>query len=309
MEWHTTVLADADILQKCALANNFFENNYSTINSILYEQKYSSQISVCDGWIYEKYLAGGKIYFGFPHNIEGDNSEIKNALENILEDARTSNCECVFGNITPDEKEILCKLYASPKIEAAPELGDYIYLTENLANLPGKKFSKKRNHIHQFVKKYPEYRFEILGLDNLESAMQVEEKWFIESSERVEQKDFSEDLQIERAIIKNALDNFEYFSRVCGMSGGIVFVQDFPVAFCLSSRLSPDVTDIHFEKCLSAFAKDGGYAVINNEFAKTISTKYINREEDLGVEGLRKAKLSYYPEKILDKYNVGLVTI
>lgn len=308
MIWHTTLLADAELLQKCAFANNFFENNYSAVNSILYEKKYSSQLSVCDGWIYEKYFADGKTYFGFPHNIDGDNSEIKNALENILDDARTSDCECVFGNINSDEKEILCKLYGSPKIDAAPELGDYIYLTENLANLPGKKFSKKRNHVHQFIKKYPEYRFELLGPDNLESVMRVEEKWLLESGERDGVKSFSEDLQTERAIIKNALDSFDCFSKYCGMSGGIVFVQDYPVAFCISSRLSPDVTDIHFEKCLSSFAKDGGYAIINNEFAKTLSTKYINREEDLGVEGLRKAKLSYYPEKVLDKYNVVLVT-
>ena len=114
------------------------------------------------------------------------------------------------------------------------------------------------------------------------------------------------DLKQEREIINNALNNFEAFSAQAQMRGGILFVKKQPVAFCLSSLLSPLITDIHFEKCLANFAKDGGYAVINNEFAKTISTKYTNREEDLGLEGLRKAKLSYYPEIILEKFDVKI---
>ena len=117
---------------------------------------------------------------------------------------------------------------------------------------------------------------------------------------------FCQDLHQEQVIIKNALDNFAYFSKHADMKGGILFVENEPVAFCLSSTLSDSVTDIHFEKCLADFAKDGGYAVINNEYAKTISTKYINREEDLGIEGLRKAKRSYYPEIILEKFDVEI---
>ena len=87
------------------------------------------------------------------------------------------------------------------------------------------------------------------------------------------------------------------------MRGGILFVKNQAVAFCLSSLLSPLVTDIHFEKCLRDAASVGGYAVINHSFIKNYgSYHYINREEDLGIEGLRKAKLSYKPEIILKKY-------
>lgn len=72
----------------------------------------------------------------------------------------------------------------------------------------------------------------------------------------------------------------------------------------LASAINNTTVDIHFEKAISEYAKNGAYAVINQEFAKTLSQtfKYINREEDLGIEGLRKAKLSYYPAKILEKW-------
>ena len=112
-----------------------------------------------------------------------------------------------------------------------------------------------------------------------------------------------DDLKIEKEIIFSALENFERFEKVCGMTGGLLYVDDKPAAFCVASRLSAAVTDVHFEKCLFEYARDGGYAVINNEFSKSVKTEFINREEDLGIEGLRKAKLSYYPEEILEKYN------
>ena len=173
-----------------------------------------------------------------------------------------------------------------------------------MADLPGKKYSKKRNHINQFKNKYSDYKFEPLCLENLELARGIEEKWLEESAAYAQETGGLSDLQAEREIIFRALDNFEVFSKVCGMTGGILFVEGVPAAFCVASLLSQNVTDVHFEKCLSAYGRDGGYAMINNQFAKIARTEFLNREEDLGIEGLRKAKLSYYPERVLEKFSV-----
>ena len=169
-----------------------------------------------------------------------------------------------------------------------------------------KKFSKKRNHINQFVRKYGEIDFRPLDERNLDLAFSVEERWLSEAEQMEKSGAGSEagDLQVEKEIIKSALENFKSLASACSMTGGILFVCSEPAAFCIASSISRNVVDVHFEKCLSPFAKDGGYAVINNQFSKSVRAQYINREEDLGLEGLRKAKLSYYPDIILQKYNV-----
>ena len=105
----------------------------------------------------------------------------------------------------------------------------------------------------------------------------------------------------ELEVIKEALENFEEFK----MNGAILYVENRPVAMTLGSEISERVFDVNFEKALREY--DGAYAVINNEFAKTLTRyEYINREEDMGIEGLRKAKLSYNPIIILDRYNAEL---
>jgi len=299
MDWHTATIEELELLQKTSVNNGVFANNYSAVNSILYAKKYDSQIAVQDGWIFEKYYASGETAYAFPHRMDGKTDGAREALSLLLEDAKENNRLCVFRNITTEEKELLLANFTASKIEEAPDLSDYIYNQEDLAGLPGSKYSKKRNHINQFRKKYPEFRLELITPDNFKTVCALEKKWFSESSESL-------DLQQEAEIICAALQNYEEFALKAGMKGGILFVGDEPAAFCLSSTLSPDVTDIHFEKCLSDFARDGGYAVINNEYAKTITTRYINREEDLGIEGLRKAKRSYYPEILLPKFNVTL---
>ena len=299
MDWHTATIEELELLQKTSVNNGVFANNYSAVNSILYAKKYDSQIAVQDGWIFEKYYASGETAYAFPHRADGKTDGAREALSLLIEDAKENNRPCIFRNITTEEKELLLANFTASKIEEAPDLSDYIYNQEDLAGLPGSKYSKKRNHINQFRKKYPEFRLELITPDNFKTVCALEKKWFSESSESL-------DLQQEAEIICAALQNYEEFALKAGMKGGILFVADEPAAFCLSSTLSPDVTDIHFEKCLSDFARDGGYAVINNEYAKTITTRYINREEDLGIEGLRKAKRSYYPEILLPKFNVTL---
>ena len=304
MEWMPTSLSNLESLQKCALSGDFFANNYSAVNSVLYEKKFHSLIAVDDGWIFEKFFDEGKTHYSFPHAIDGNTSDIKSAVQKIVKDGKQAEKEISFSNITLSEKDSLLEIFPSAKITPTPESGDYIYRTENLSNLAGKKLSRKRNHIHQFQNKFPDFHFELLSEKNLSSVREIEEKWLDENLEDAKSNGTVSDLQVEKEIIFFALENFSLFSKICGMSGGLLFAEGNPVAFCISSILSRNVSDVHFEKSISSYAKDGAYAVINNEFSKSVTTEFINREEDLGIEGLRRAKLSYYPEMVLEKFSV-----
>ena len=321
-EWHRASLEDFDFIHQCACSNNLTANNYSAVNSILYTKKYDSLIAIHDGWFYEKYSEGGKTFFSFPHNANGDKTNVASALGKLAAEAASSGHDFVIRNMTEDEKELVLQIFPRAEIKEEPGLCDYIYLAEKLASLSGKKLSRKRNHIHQFGRKYADFRYEPLSVANIEAVRLVESKWLAENTVGAEPVDamadrehdsargavnsFTADLLIELEIINRALGNFDFFVRKAGMTGGVLFVCDEPVAFCIASTLSPLVTDVHFEKCIAPFATDGGYAVINNEFAKTVMTRYINREEDLGLEGLRKAKLSYYPEIVLGKFTARI---
>lgn len=181
---------------------------------------------------------------------------------------------------------------------------DYLYLQENLAQLQGQKYQKKKNHVLHFLKTY-DNRWNFLHFDKStvndkikQQILLVEEKWFSERNG----SEFPE-LITEKNIISNAVKNFE----ILNMSGGILFIDNKPVAMTLASPVSSSVLDIHFEKSLAEPAKNGAYAAINQFFAqKCTEYKYLNREEDLGIPGLRKAKLSYKPDIILDKFSGNL---
>lgn len=303
MDWKTPALTDLETLQKCAVNNDFFANVYGAVNCVLYAKKFSAQIAEEGGWLYLKLYENKEPRFFFPHKIEGGLDGAEAALELL---AREAGGAFVLKNITAAEKEIAVRVFPKAQIAAARESSDYIYRTTDLAALSGKKYGKKRNHINQFKAKRTDYRFEPLTSGNLQDAREIEEKWL----EEVLAHDAAgansaagDDLKIEKEIIFFALENFERFGQSSGMTGGLLYVDNKPAAFCVASLLSAAVTDVHFEKCLFEFARDGGYAVINNEFSKSVKTEFINREEDLGIEGLRKAKLSYYPEEILEKYN------
>ena len=168
---------------------------------------------------------------------------------------------------------------------------DYIYLREDLANLSGKKYHGKRNHISAFSKKH-NWSFKPITAENTEDVKLCAEKWYKENADREDKY-----LRCEKQGIITILDNME----LLGVRGGAVYVDGKVVAFTLGSRISDEIFDIHIEKALSDYAE--GYTVINREFARTLTEyKYINREDDMGLEGLRKAKLSYKPAILLKKY-------
>ncbi len=169
---------------------------------------------------------------------------------------------------------------------------DYIYLTENLSTLSGKKYHSKRNHISNFSKQF-DWQYQTINKNNLDKVKDCAEIWYQENLTYD-----ADSLLAEKQGVNIILDNMEYL----GAKGGCIIVDERVVAFAIGSPINDEVFDIHFEKALGNY--QGAYAVINREFAKNEleNYKYINREDDLGIEGLRKAKLSYKPVKLLKKY-------
>lgn len=177
-------------------------------------------------------------------------------------------------------------------LEESRDAFDYIYLREDLANLAGKKYHSKRNHISAFSKKH-DWFFEPITPDNIPEVKLCAEKWYKENADREDKY-----LRCEKRGVETILDNME----LLGVKGGAVYSDGGVVAFTLGSKISDEIFDIHIEKALSDYAE--GYTVINREFARTLTEyKYINREDDMGLEGLRKAKLSYKPAMLLKKYS------
>jgi len=168
---------------------------------------------------------------------------------------------------------------------------DYIYLQQDLANLSGKKYHSKRNHISAFSKLH-EWENKEIDESNIPDVLECMNKWYEQNADR-----FDRHMQCEKDGIQLMLQNMKQLS----ISGGAIYIGGKVVAFTLGSPINCDIFDIHIEKALPEYAT--AYTVINNEFAKNLGKyKFINREDDLGLEGLRKAKLSYKPNILLKKY-------
>lgn len=174
---------------------------------------------------------------------------------------------------------------------------DYIYKTEDLIQLAGRKYHGKRNHIAQFERQY-DWSYEDLSAENLEDCSAVAKEWCRTHDGCKDRNGFAS----EPCALERALNHFEELH----LGGGMIRIGGKPVAFTVGEEINPKVYLLHFEKALDGY--DGLYAAINHEYAARHLSSYelVNREEDMGIEGLRKAKLSYHPEILYEKYLVTL---
>jgi uncharacterized protein len=175
---------------------------------------------------------------------------------------------------------------------ADPDNGDYIYLSQKLVDLQGNKLHKKRNQISQFLAQHPDYSSRPLQPSDLGACLELAEKWC--RLRTCEELDFTH----ETSALRRALNHFDEL----GLQGAAVSLAGELLAFSVFSRLNSNMADVHFEK-FDPEVKGIGQ-VINWETAKALAGtyKYVNREQDLGIDGLRQAKRSYSPEYILNAY-------
>jgi len=186
--------------------------------------------------------------------------------------------------------------------EACPEMTflddrpnyDYIYLTEDLIELKGRAYHSKKNHLNYFKKTY-EYEYVKLTSDMAEDAM----RFIAEFNSRKEVPEHEmEMLKMEEQAMEDVFRNLE----AVGYSAGAILIDGKIEAIAIGGQLGGNTITEHVEKANIEYR--GLYQAINNEFCKHVASraKYINREEDMGIPNLRKAKLSYKPVKLLEKY-------
>ena len=170
---------------------------------------------------------------------------------------------------------------------------DYVYESEKLATLSGKKLHSKRNHVNKFKIVYADrWSYEPISEDNLEECVQTGLKWRNENGcEEDEEKN------AELCVTLNSLRLFKELDLV----GGALRVDGKIIAFTIGEPLSEDTFVVHIEKALGEI--EGAYTMINQQFVQhaCMDYKYVNREEDTGSEGLRKAKRSYRPAFMVEK--------
>ncbi len=185
------------------------------------------------------------------------------------------------------------------RVRVKPERGhwDYIYSVSDLIELPGNRFHSKKNLLNQFIKSY-EFRYLDFGPKLIEQAMAMQEDWC--TWRDCESSDL---LSAENRAILRVFDRWDRFEKIMG---GALFVENIIVAYTLAEPLNPDTLVIHFEKGCPAYK--GGYQAINQMFLEHSAGgfQFVNREQDLDSEGLRKAKLSYNPVAFLEKSNVTI---
>jgi hypothetical protein len=173
---------------------------------------------------------------------------------------------------------------------------DYVYLTSDLIELKGRKYHRKRNHIKQFQEKYS-YQFILLTPEWIAQCLQLETEWC-----DLRHCEASPGLLNESFAIKEALTHFEEL----GVKGGVILINGKVEAFTLGDPLNPETVVIHIEKANPTY--EGLYPTINQAFLESqwSGYTYVNREQDLGEEGLRKAKESYFPHHLVNKYSITL---
>lgn len=289
MEFNDITLADKEWLSRKFKEDNKRACEFCFASTYLWKKVYPLKVADSCGCAILKYIFEDDIYYAFPAGA-GDK---KNALAQIMLYEQAEGNRVKISGILEDEKEMVLSWYPGRfVIEPDRDRSDYIYNTQDLMELAGRKYHSKRNHIARF-KDNSSWNYEQLSSANTAECIQMNHIW---KKKRVDKWD--DLMQEEYDVVKEALIHFEEL----GLTGGVLRQDGQVIAFTLGEPLSDDTFVVHFEKAFPEI--QGAYPMINQQFvlAECQGYKYVNREEDTGDEGLRKAKLSYHPAFLLDKY-------
>ncbi|MBQ2064541.1 MAG: DUF2156 domain-containing protein [Paludibacteraceae bacterium] len=291
MTFHPLTLSDREAMQAVTLHSGRRNCNYTFANLLGWQFWYQTEVCVLENAVVLRYTFNGQRAYMVCTSEELQLELIEALLDDSngdltlvgLEDSQVAQ----FNNVLPN---------VSVSVESSRDQYDYIYRRTDLATLHGKHLDAKRNHIHRFRAEHPDFEYRNITPELFDECRRLTEIW-------QKEKDANETIDVEREVMEIIFSNWDSL----GMIGGSIFVNGSMVAFSYGSAVTTDTFDVCVEKADRHV--EGAFAIINQQFAEHLPERYIylNREEDMGIPGLRKSKLSYHPE-ILLTYNVVHIT-
>lgn len=291
-------LMDRAVMEPYIQAQNFRNSELTFADMYIWRKSWHVEWAIAQDALYIRMRMPGKclMYPVMPR----DGKLVRSQLELAIEDMRSADLKPVMTSVS--EEYIERVRAAMPLGWQATELvdfADYVYRANDLITLQGRRYHGKRNHVARFMRAYEgKYIYRPLRACDMPECLRLWDKWY---GERVGGMDAEQRVAAayEREMIGEAFGAM----HLLGLCGGVVELDGELIAFTLGER-ERDTLLIRLEKALDQY--EGIYAFINREFAERGSegATWINREEDMGIPGLRRSKQSYYPDHMIRKYQL-----
>lgn len=301
MNFSKIKIEDKPFFDKLLSLNPYVDCEYLFSTLFMWQDVLGYESAIEENCIYIRHNYKGKMQYHFPICAPSD---VSRCLVRIKEEAGSLGEKAELFCVTNEQLDLM-KHEEKEHFTAIEErnFSDYLYDGESLRSLAGKRLHKKRNHVAKFTRNY-NWSFKIFTEtgEEIRQCIDILQKWDIN---KLENASWQERLLVGNEM--NALDKCMKNFTQMGLVGGIIYVDGAPKGFTIgevAQRGGISTGIVHYEKCDSSY--DGIYQAINQMFAQQALSKvqYINRQDDMGVEGLRKAKLSYYPARLVDKFTL-----
>jgi len=288
-------ITDFEIINQLLKKYNVENCDHCFFTMLIWSFRHHVEYTICDNTLFMRTKGDNSYWYLSPVG----ELPFEKAVQLIIDDARENGYRIKIYAMDESQKTDMEQHFGGLfEIVADRDTFDYIYKTEDLSNLPGKNYQKKRNHCSRFERDNPDYKFYPITLENVERVKEFEREWCARNNCDESRGLFSEQLGI-MDILSN-MDKTDVFGGFIEANDGNI------VAFTLASPINDNMVDIIVEKAFHDVT--GAYAIINRDFARNCLQNYefINREDDMGQENLRKAKLANFPCEIRTKYMAKL---
>ena len=301
--------ADKDTIQSYTLYGERQNCDLSFANLISWKFLYSTQFAIVDNYLVFRFYTGHHLAYmmPIPKPTRAEDGTLRvvpcdecsvNVIKAIRNDSIAMGHPFLMMGVCNYMTDLIEDAFPDTfEIKPDRDYADYIYTRDKLTNLSGKKLQSKRNHINKFKTLYPNYEYRALTQEMIPECIRLEQQW---RNKAQDNRSFDQSIDSELRSMTRAFHRWDRLD----LTGGTIWVEGQLIAFTFGCPINQSTFDVCVEKADTTY--EGAFAIINQEFVKHLPEQYfyINREEDMGEEGLRYAKLSYKPDILLEKNNV-----